>query len=166
MINSPLDILFVILLWFTGIFLWYFLMHHIRFKLLKYYMKRGFSFYHVPYVGSGSFSSSLRQEYQFKGLASLGWPVNENKQFTLWILVDCLYYLVVLLFPIICFAVMLNLYLHIYRELFDDNMILNSATIDTLTFILCMVLFAVLPHFWIIYFNRKRYKYYITHIGW
>ena len=163
MIDSHLDILCVILLWFTGIFLWCFLMHHIRFKLLKYYMNRGFGFYHVPHVGTGSFPPSLRRDYQFKGLATLGWPVSKINGFTLWCLVDCLYYLVSYLFPMICFAVMLNLYLNIYRELFGTNMILNNTAITALTFILCIILFAVLPHFWIIYFNRKRFIYYINH---
>lgn len=160
---NELNIVVVVFFWFVSLFALHFLMHNIRFKMLKCYIKKGFEFYHLPYVGVGSMSTSEIKRAQSLGIATLGWPIKRFRQFTFWSVVDFVYYLVMILFSVICFGLMLDYYVDKHRQLFAIKLILGSDVVDSLTFIFCIIVFAILPHFWLVYFNRKRFKYYVHH---
>jgi len=157
------NIFYMILLFFVAAFVWHFLIHHLRFKMLKFYMKKDFKFHHFKYGPVGPYPPAEVVAYQALGLVSLGWPTKKFGKFTPWSLVDGFCHLIMISMPIYLIGSMIAYLFNKYRDIFGSEGALKNATLEAIIVVISIFLLSILPHLWIILFNRKRFKYYRSH---
>ena len=155
-----LDMRYMLLLFFLAAFFWHFLIHHLRFKMLKFYIKRDFKFHHLKYGPVAPYPPAEIAAYQALGLASLGWPTKTSGKFTPWSLVDGLCHLIMFSMPIYLMGQMIAYLFNKYRDIFGSVGAMQNATLEAIIVVISVFLLSALPHFWVIYFNRKRFQYY------
>ena len=157
-----LDIFYMMFLFFLVAFFWHFLIHHLRFKMLKFYIKKDFKFHHLKYGPVGSYPLAEVAAYQALGLVSLGWPTTNSGKFTPWSLVDGLCHLVMFSVPIYLMGHMFDWLFNKYRDIFGCEGAIQNAMLEAIIVVISMMLLSILPHLWAIYFNRKRFQYYCS----
>jgi len=154
-----LDIFRAICLFYLVSFIWHYLTHHIRFVMIKYYTENGYVFYDW---GVG-YSVSLSYRLKALGIRELGTSYHQsNKPSFSWI-IDVIYYFLVFAFPIYLLIISQR-YLRCsdqavsgFKKLLQDGEAGKSFSMGIFWLLFC----GVFPHLWAIYFNSKRFKYYM-----
>ena len=146
-----LDALSAIALLFAVAFLWQFLMHRVRFRMIKYYLKKNCFF--ELHDSSHRISIANRRMLQSRGILYMGQPLHRTQAFTLAKIVNGFYLLVVYFIPFFFFSIINNYFFY------EARLTPHFERGDDLTLLL-LVFFGVTPHLWYIYFNIRRYKYF------
>ena len=146
-----LDALSAITLLFVGAFLWQFLMHRVRFRMIKYYLKKKYVF--KLHDSSHKISTANKIMLQSRGILYMGQPVNGTQPFTFPKIVNGFYLVVVYFIPFFFFFIINNYFFY------EARLTPHFERGDDLTLLL-LVFFSVTPHLWYIYFNIRRYKYF------
>jgi len=130
----------VFVFFYFALFVWQYLIHHIRFTMLKHYIREGYRFIETDW--NGGFVSLERRKSL--GISQMGISRHRKyKRSYSWI-ADIIYYLSVLLVP--CYF------------LYSCQNYLDCKPSSEMVMVWIILYFALL-----IYFNAKRYRYYIKH---
>jgi len=129
--------------------------------MLKIYIQGEYRFRHIPYIGAGSASTSEIMVFQDHGLVSLGWATKKNGEFSWWSLADGMFYLLFMAFPLLFTRGMIIFIFDEYRKTFGYEGVLDNKYLEVSIFMICVIILSALPNLWGIYFNKRRFKYYI-----
>jgi len=160
-----LDIIYALPLLFAVAFAWQLLMHKIRFRMRQYYIENDYHFVVFNQFGGARLSSTNSDQLLSLGLTSIGYPIGSSFPKTLLCyFIEILYYIIIVSGPCYFAFIIHNCLGYEIETIQDVRSFLQTVYDEFLGpryYFLILSLF-ILPHLWFIYFNVRRYKYFLA----
>ena len=157
-----LDVFSAVMSLYGVAFVWQYVSHHIRFLMIKYYLRERHYF-----ISLGNYGIFPKDVLHSLGVETLGISRHRTAKRSYSWLGDITYFSLSASFPFYLLSLTQE-YLRCNEQALNGmkKILQEGEAGKSFSLFVFWILFCgVFPHFWAIYFNRKRYKYYLSEKG-